>query len=77
MPPSADDNQPSVEDEVALGGRPTGRRTSRSASFFKLTGLPAGPCEVGRKIEVTFDIDAKGIVQVHAKDQAPGKDVND
>jgi molecular chaperone DnaK len=40
---------------------------------FELTGLPPAPRGVP-KIEVTFDIDANGIVQVHAKDQASGKE---
>ncbi len=69
---TADDNQPSVEIKVAQGERPMWAQ-NQPLGNFELTGLPPAPRGVP-KIEVTFDIDANGIVQVHAKDQASGKE---
>jgi molecular chaperone DnaK len=69
---TADDNQPSVEIKVAQGERPMWSQ-NQALGNFELTGLPPAPRGVP-KIEVTFDIDANGIVQVHAKDQASGKE---
>jgi molecular chaperone DnaK len=69
---TADDNQPSVEIKVAQGERAIWSQ-NQPLGNFELTGLPPAPRGVP-KIEVTFDIDANGIVQVHAKDQASGKE---
>lgn len=69
---TADDNQPSVEIKVAQGERQMWGQ-NQPLGNFELTGLPPAPRGVP-KIEVTFDIDANGIVQVHAKDQASGKE---
>ncbi|MFL6061219.1 MAG: molecular chaperone DnaK, partial [Marmoricola sp.] len=65
---TADDNQPSVEIKVAQGER-TIWAENQPLGNFELTGLPPAPRGVP-KIEVTFDIDANGIVHVSAKDQA-------
>jgi molecular chaperone DnaK len=69
---TADDNQPSVEIKVAQGERPMWAQ-NQPLGNFELTGLPPAPRGVP-KIEVTFDIDANGIVHVTAKDQASGKE---
>jgi len=69
---TADDNQPSVEIKVAQGERPLWSE-NQPLGNFELTGLPPAPRGVP-KIEVTFDIDANGIVHVSAKDQASGKE---
>ena len=69
---TADDNQPSVEIKVAQGERSIWRE-NQSLGNFELTGLPPAPRGVP-KIEVTFDIDANGIVHVSAKDQASGRE---
>src|ERR1700710_1762111 len=69
---TADDNQPSVEIKVAQGERPMWAQ-NQPLGNFELTGLPPAPRGIP-KVEVTFDIDANGIVQVHAKDQASGKE---
>jgi molecular chaperone DnaK len=68
---TAEDNQPAVsihvlqgEREMALGNKTLGR--------FELVGIPPAPRGMPQ-IEVTFDIDANGIVEVSAKDQATGK----
>jgi molecular chaperone DnaK len=68
---TAADNQPSVEIHVLQGERPiaTGNKT---IGRFHLDGLP--PAQRGTpQIEVTFDIDANGILHVNAKDKATGK----
>ncbi len=69
---TAEDNQPAVsihvlqgEREVASGNKTLGR--------FELTGIPPAPRGMPQ-VEVTFDIDANGIVEVSAKDQATGKE---
>src|ERR1700712_5618861 len=69
---TADDNQPSVEIKVAQGERPMWSQ-NQPLGNFELTGLPPAPPR-GPKIEVTFDIDANGIVHVSAKDQGTGKE---
>ncbi|MBF4161304.1 molecular chaperone DnaK [Nocardioides acrostichi] len=69
---TADDNQPSVEIKVAQGERQMWAQ-NQPLGNFELTGLPPAPRGVP-KIEVTFDIDANGIVHVIAKDQASGKE---
>jgi len=69
---TADDNQPSVEIKVAQGERPMWSE-NQPLGNFELTGLPPAPRGIP-KIEVTFDIDANGIVHVTAKDQASGKE---
>jgi len=69
---TADDNQPSVEIKVAQGERQMWAQ-NQPLGNFELTGLPPAPRGIP-KIEVTFDIDANGIVHVHAKDQGTGKE---
>ena len=69
---TADDNQPSVEIKVAQGERQMWAQ-NQPLGNFELTGLPPAPRGIP-KIEVTFDIDANGIVQVSAKDQASGRE---
>ncbi|GAA1504827.1 molecular chaperone DnaK [Nocardioides humi] len=69
---TADDNQPSVEIKVAQGERAIWSQ-NQPLGNFELTGLPPAPRGVP-KIEVTFDIDANGIVHVSAKDQASGRE---
>src|SRR5215212_4773501 len=69
---TADDNQPSVEIKVAQGERPMWAQ-NQPLGNFELTGLPPAPRGMP-KIEVTFDIDANGIVHVSAKDQGTGKE---
>jgi len=69
---TADDNQPSVMIQVYQGERDFAR-DNKSLGNFELTGLPPAPRGVPQ-IEVSFDIDANGIVHVHAKDLATGKE---
>ena len=69
---TAADNQPSVEVHVLQGER-TEARYNRTLGRFHLEGIMPAPRGVP-KIEVTFDIDANGILSVHAKDLATGKD---
>ncbi len=69
---TADDNQPSVQIQVYQGERPMAADNKR-LGMFELTGLPPAPRGVP-KIEVTFDIDANGIVHVSAKDMGTGKE---
>jgi molecular chaperone DnaK len=69
---TAADSQPSVEIHVLQGER-TNAAQNRTLGRFKLDGLPPAPRGVP-KIEVTFDIDANGILSVVAKDMATGKD---
>jgi molecular chaperone DnaK len=69
---TATDNQPSVEVHVLQGERSLAR-DNRTMGRFQLTGLPAAPRGLPQ-IEVTFDIDANGIVAVTAMDKATGKE---
>jgi molecular chaperone DnaK len=69
---TAADSQPSVEIHVLQGER-TEAKYNRSLGKFHLEGIMPAPRGVP-KIEVTFDIDANGILSVHAKDTATGKD---
>ncbi|HEX2048398.1 MAG TPA: molecular chaperone DnaK, partial [Acidimicrobiales bacterium] len=69
---TAEDNQPSVEVHVLQGEREMAS-ANRSLGRFHLTDLPPAPRGVPQ-IEVTFDIDANGIVHVSAKDKATGKE---
>jgi molecular chaperone DnaK len=69
---TATDNQPNVEVHVLQGERPLAR-DNRTLGRFHLTGLPPAPRGVPQ-IEVAFDIDANGIVNVTAKDLATGKE---
>ncbi|ABF39985.1 Chaperone DnaK [Candidatus Koribacter versatilis Ellin345] len=69
---TAADNQNSVEIHVLQGERPMAGQ-NRTLGKFHLTGLPPAPRGVPQ-IEVTFDIDANGILNVTAKDNATGKD---
>jgi len=69
---TATDNQPNVEVHVLQGERPMAR-DNRTLGRFQLVGLPPAPRGVPQ-IEVTFDIDANGIVNVSAKDTATGQE---
>jgi len=69
---TASDNQTSVEIHVLQGERAEARY-NRTLGRFHLEGLPPAPRGVP-KVEVTFDIDANGILSVMAKDMATGKD---
>ncbi|HET9838276.1 MAG TPA: molecular chaperone DnaK [Candidatus Angelobacter sp.] len=69
---TAADSQPSVEVHVLQGERPLAR-DNRTLGKFHLTGIPPAPRGVPQ-IEVTFDIDANGILNVTAKDKATNKE---
>src|SRR3712207_3291178 len=69
---TADDNQPSVQIQVFQGEREIAAY-NKKLGMFELTGLPPAPRGVPQ-IEVAFDIDANGIVHVHAKDLGTGKE---
>jgi len=69
---TAADNQTEVEVHVLQGERPLAAQ-NRTLGKFKLGGLPPAPRGVPQ-VEVTFDIDANGILNVTAKDNATGKD---
>ncbi|MCA1228069.1 molecular chaperone DnaK, partial [Saccharopolyspora sp. 6M] len=69
---TADDNQPSVQIQVFQGEREIAAHNKKLGSF-DLTGLPPAPRGVPQ-IEVSFDIDANGIVHVNAKDLGTGKE---
>ncbi|HZV25357.1 MAG TPA: molecular chaperone DnaK [Acidothermaceae bacterium] len=69
---TADDNQPSVQIQVYQGEREMAAY-NKKLGMFELTGLPPAPRGIPQ-IEVTFDIDANGIVHVSAKDLGTGKE---
>jgi molecular chaperone DnaK len=71
---TAAENQPSVEINVLQGERPMANQ-NKSLGRFILDGIPPAPRGVPQ-IEVTFDIDANGILQVSAKDKGTGKQQN-
>ena len=71
---TAADNQTSVEVHVLQGERPMAR-DNRTLGKFHLVGIPPAPRQVPQ-IEVTFDIDANGILNVAAQDKATGKQQN-
>ena len=69
---TASDNQPSVEIHVLQGERPMAGQ-NRTIGRFHLDGIPPAPRGVPQ-VEVTFDIDANGILNVSAKDKGTGKE---
>lgn len=69
---TAEDNQPAVDIHVLQGEREMAR-DNRSLGQFKLDGIPMAPRGIPQ-IEVTFDIDANGILKVSAKDRGTGKE---
>ncbi|MGH8928304.1 MAG: Hsp70 family protein, partial [Acidimicrobiia bacterium] len=69
---TAEDNQPEVEIHVLQGERAMAS-DNKSLGKFRLTGIPPAPMGMPQ-IQVTFDIDANGIVNVSAKDMATGKE---
>jgi molecular chaperone DnaK len=69
---TAEDNQPSVEVHVLQGEREMAQN-NKSLGKFQLTGIPPAPRGIPQ-IEVTFDIDANGILNVSAKDLGTGKE---
>ena len=69
---TASDNQPSVQLHVLQGERPMAK-DNRTIGMFNLDGIPPAPRGVPQ-IEVTFDIDANGILHVSAKDKGTGKE---
>ena len=69
---TASDNQPSVEIHILQGERPMAK-DNKTIGRFHLDGIPPAPRGVPQ-VEVTFDIDANGILNVSAKDKATGKE---
>jgi molecular chaperone DnaK len=69
---TAEDNQPAVDIQVLQGEREMAK-DNRSLGQFKLAGLPMAPRGIPQ-IEVTFDIDANGILKVGARDKGTGKE---
>ncbi|MFN5023241.1 MAG: molecular chaperone DnaK [Chitinophagaceae bacterium] len=69
---TASDNQPGVQIHVLQGERPMANQ-NKSLGMFNLDGIPPAPRGVPQ-IEVTFDIDANGILNVRAKDKGTGKE---
>src|SRR3546814_14491441 len=68
---TASDNQPSVEIHVLQGERPMAAQ-NRTIGRFHLDGIPSAPRGVPQ-VDVTFDIDANGILHVSAKDKEIGR----
>jgi molecular chaperone DnaK len=68
---TAEDNQPAVDIHVLQGERPVASDNT-TLGVFRLDGIPPAPRSIPQ-IEVTFDIDANGILNVSAKDKASGK----
>jgi molecular chaperone DnaK len=71
---TAEDNQTSVDIHVLQGERPMAQ-DNMSLGRFRLDGIPPAPRGIPQ-VEVTFDIDANGILNVNAKDKASGKEQN-
>jgi molecular chaperone DnaK len=71
---TASDNQPGVQIHVLQGERPMASQ-NKSLGMFNLDGIPPAPRGVPQ-IEVTFDIDANGMLHVSAKDKGTGKEQN-
>jgi molecular chaperone DnaK len=71
---TASDNQPGVQIHVLQGERPMSSQ-NKSLGMFNLDGIPPAPRGVPQ-VEVTFDIDANGILHVTAKDKGTGKSHN-
>jgi molecular chaperone DnaK len=69
---TAEDNQTAVDVHVLQGERPMSR-DNKSLGMFRLDGIPSAPRGIPQ-VEVTFDIDANGIVNVSAKDKATNKE---
>ena len=69
---TASDNQPGVQIHVLQGERPMANQ-NKSLGMFNLDGIPPAPRGVPQ-VEVTFDIDANGILHVSAKDKGTGKE---
>lgn len=69
---TADDNQTAVDIHILQGERPMSR-DNKSLGMFRLDGIPPAPRGLPQ-VEVTFDIDANGIVNVSAKDKATSKE---
>lgn len=69
---TADDNQTAVDVHVIQGERPMAK-DNKSLGMFRLDGIPPAPRGIPQ-VEVTFDIDANGIVNVSAKDKATNKE---